>query len=66
LGRSGTGGRLVAQRAWRRPSWPKQDGGETWLSLLLEAPYWIGVPLLVVGGFGALGWLAARGIAPRS
>jgi hypothetical protein len=35
------------------------DGGETWLTLLLEAPFWIGVPLVTGAGCGALGWHAA-------
>jgi hypothetical protein len=35
------------------------DGGETWFSLLLESWFWVGVPLLVSFGLGALGWWLA-------
>ncbi len=35
------------------------DGGdETWFSLLIESWFWIGIPLLVSGALGLLGWLA--------
>ena len=34
-------------------------GGETWFSLLIESWFWIGVPLLLSGTLGLLGWLAA-------
>jgi hypothetical protein len=42
------------------PIWSDQgEGGETWFSFLLEAPFWIGVPLLTGASLGALGWFAA-------
>jgi len=34
------------------------EGGETWWSLLLESWFWVGVPLVVSGILGGLGWLA--------
>lgn len=40
-------------------------GGETWFSLLLEAWFWIGVPLVASAGLGALGWLASDRLAGR-
>ncbi len=45
------------------PAWG--DGGETWFSLLIEAPFWIGVPALTSGGLGAFGWYLA-GLATRN
>jgi hypothetical protein len=45
------------------PTWAEQDG-ETWFSLLIEAPFWIGVPLLAGTGFGALGWWVADRVMP--
>lgn len=36
-----------------------ESGGETWFSFLLEAWFWIGVPLVVSAGLGAIGWLGA-------
>jgi hypothetical protein len=35
------------------------EGGETWFSLLLESWFWIGVPLLLSSGLGAVGWWLA-------
>jgi hypothetical protein len=35
------------------------EGGETWYTLLLEAPFWIGVPLVTGAACGALGWRVA-------
>ena len=35
------------------------DGGETWCSLLLESWFWLGIPLLVSAGLGAVGWWLA-------
>jgi hypothetical protein len=42
-------------------SGPTSDGagGETWLSLLLVAPLWIGIPAVAGAVFGAFGWLLA-------
>jgi hypothetical protein len=37
--------------------------GETPISLLLEAWFWIGVPTVVCGGMGALGWATANTLA---
>ena len=39
--------------------WSGQESGETWFTLLIEAPFWIGLPTLTGGGFGALGWYLA-------
>jgi hypothetical protein len=33
------------------------EGGETWWSLLLESWFWVGVPLVVSGILGAVGWI---------
>jgi hypothetical protein len=33
-----------------------ESGGETWLSLLVEAPFWIGLPLGSSSFAGYLGW----------
>jgi hypothetical protein len=41
----------------RNPVWSEGEG-ETWFSFLLEAWFWIGVPLAIGAGSGALGWLA--------
>ncbi len=46
------------------PAWSGSDG-ETTQSLLLEAPFWIGVPLVVGAAGGALGWYAADRLAGR-
>lgn len=35
-------------------------GGETWFSLLVEAPFWVGVPLGSSSLAGYLGWRFAR------
>lgn len=35
------------------------SGDETWFSLLIESWFWIGIPLLVSGALGLVGWLAA-------
>ena len=42
-----------------------ESGGETWFSFLLEAWFWIGVPLVVSAALGAIGWLAADLVARR-
>lgn len=34
-------------------------GGETWFTLLMEAPFWIGIPLGTSSLAGYLGWRAA-------
>lgn len=34
-------------------------GGETWFTLLMEAPFWIGIPLGSSSLAGYLGWRAA-------
>lgn len=39
------------------------DGGETWFSFLIESWFWIGVPLLLSGTLGLLGWLVAGRLA---
>ncbi len=36
------------------------NGGETWFSLLIEAWFWIGIPLLVCGALGVFGWWTAN------
>ena len=33
-----------------------RESGETWFSLLLEAWFWIGVPVVVSAGLGLIGW----------
>jgi hypothetical protein len=38
-------------------------GGETWFSFLLEAWFWIGVPLAISSALGAVGWYAADYVA---
>lgn len=35
------------------------EDGETWMSFLLELPFWLGIPALGAAGAGALGWLGA-------
>jgi len=46
------------------PVWAdQQGGGETWFSLLIEAPFWVGVPTLLSAGLGALGWVTADRMA---
>jgi hypothetical protein len=35
------------------------ESGETWFSLLLEAWFWIGVPVVASAVLGSIGWLAA-------
>jgi hypothetical protein len=39
-----------------------EAGGETWFSLLLEAWFWIGVPIVVSAALGMGGWLVPAGI----
>ncbi len=51
-------GYVVLTILFWNPGWA-QGGGETWHSALIEAPFWIGVPLVTGAGFGALGWCAA-------
>ena len=41
-------------------------GGETWFSFLLEAWFWIGVPLAISSALGAVGWYAADHVADAS
>jgi hypothetical protein len=55
---------LLTVLMWN-PIWSGQDG-ETWWSLLIEAPFWIGVPAAIGAGFGALGWYVADRIAGPS
>jgi hypothetical protein len=57
-------GYLILTTVLWNSSWSENDG-ETWWSLLIEAPFWIGVPTLIGAGFGALGWrLADRRARP--
>jgi hypothetical protein len=49
---------LLTVLLWN-PMWSEADNGETWFSMLIEAPFWIGVPLLTGAVFGALGWRVA-------
>jgi hypothetical protein len=42
-----------------------ESGGETWFSFLLEAWFWIGIPLVVSAALGAIGWLGADVVARR-
>jgi len=41
------------------------ESGETPISLLLEAPFWIGVPLVTSAASGLLGWHAADRVVGR-
>jgi len=52
------GGYLLLTVLMWNPIWSEGEG-ETWFSFLVEAWFWIGVPLAVGAGFGALGWLTA-------
>jgi hypothetical protein len=36
-----------------------QGDGETWWSLLIELPFWLGIPTLISAAVGGLGWLTA-------
>jgi drug/metabolite transporter (DMT)-like permease len=51
------GGYLLLTVVMWNPVWSEEEG-ETWFSFLLEAWFWVGVPLAVGAGFGALGWVA--------
>jgi hypothetical protein len=51
-------GYIVLSIATWNPAWSEGEG-ETWFSFLLEAWFWIGVPLVVGSGFGALGSVLA-------
>lgn len=42
------------------------ESGETWYTLVLEAPFWVGVPLATGASFGALGWYAADRVVGAS
>ena len=42
-----------------------ESGGETWFSFLLEAWFWVGIPLAVSAALGAIGWLGADLVARR-
>jgi hypothetical protein len=39
-----------------------EQSGETWWTLLLEAWFWIGVPVVVSGTLGAAGFLAVQAL----
>jgi hypothetical protein len=41
------------------------ESGETPVSLLLEAPFWIGIPLVTSAASGLLGWHAADRLVGR-
>ena len=41
------------------------ESGETPISLLLEAPFWIGIPLVTSAASGLLGWHAADRLVGR-
>jgi len=41
------------------------ESGETPLSMLLEAPFWIGIPLVTSAAAGLLGWHAADRLIAR-
>jgi hypothetical protein len=41
-------------------------GGETWFSFLMEAWFWIGIPIAISSALGALGWYAADRLADAS
>jgi hypothetical protein len=49
-------------------SGPTSDGagGETWLSLLLEVPLWLGIPAVTGAVLGAFGWHGADHVVARS
>jgi drug/metabolite transporter (DMT)-like permease len=51
------GGYLLLTVVMWNPVWSEEEG-ETWFSFLLEAWFWVGVPLAVGAGFGAVGWVA--------
>lgn len=50
---------LMTALAWN-PVWGEGDGGETPLTLLLEAPFWIGLPSAAGLGAGLGGWRLSR------
>jgi hypothetical protein len=43
-----------------------EESGETWLSLLFESWFWIGLPALSSAALGAIGWLGAATLHRRS
>ena len=52
-------GNVLVALLWVDPA-HMAESGETWLSLLLESWFWIGLPTLVSASLGAVGWLMAR------
>jgi hypothetical protein len=56
---------LMVAIAWN-PIWNEGDGGETWFSLLIELPFWVGVPLVAGSTCGALGWIVVDRLARDS
>jgi hypothetical protein len=58
-------GNIIVAALW---VWPLHSGdsGETWFSLVLESWFWVGLPTLVSGALGAVGWLMARQAASPS
>lgn len=57
---------LVMALTWN-PLWDEGESGETWFTFLLEAWFWVGVPLVAAASLGWLGWRTAdRFSAPRA
>jgi hypothetical protein len=52
-------GNVLIAMLWVLPERRGLWGGETWLSLLLESWFWVGVPVAGSLVLGALGWSAA-------
>ena len=41
------------------------ESGETWFSMLIELPLWLGIPTVISCGLGAVGWRLARRLGKR-
>lgn len=51
-------GNILVAVLWVDPG-HMAEGGETWFSLLIEAWFWIGVPVVGGLGLGVIGWSSA-------
>jgi hypothetical protein len=60
------GGYAAMVAIWWNPTWNDDGGGETWFSMLIELPFWVGMPIVVGSICGAAGWMIADRLARES
>ncbi len=56
-------GNVLVAMLWVLPQRQGLGEGETWFSLLIELPFWLGLPIVGSLALGAVGWSAAELVA---